>query len=91
MSLEDRLAQLRTAFTERSADDMAALRAALGAKPMDRDEAQRLAHRFAGAAGLYGFEALGEAASALDAALASGADENEVLRHFDVMTRTAQA
>ncbi|WP_106640316.1 Hpt domain-containing protein [Allosphingosinicella vermicomposti] len=91
MSLDDRLAQLRAAFAERSADDMGALRVALDTRPMDRAAAQRIAHRFAGAAGLYGFQALGEAASALDDALEANTDDAEVLRLFDIMQRTAHA
>ncbi|QPQ54409.1 Hpt domain-containing protein [Allosphingosinicella flava] len=76
--LEDRLAALRAAFIDRSAADLAMLDAAVAAEPMDRAEAARIAHRFAGAAGLYGFGALGEAASALEAALNEGAGRDEV-------------
>lgn len=70
--LETRLAALRSTFIDRTAADLPALRAAIAAG--ERGDAVRIAHRLAGAAGMYGFGAFGEAASALEQALEAGAD-----------------
>ena len=79
--LESRLAALRAAFIDRAAADLPILRAAIEAE--DRGEAVRIAHRLAGAAGLYGFGAFGEAASRVEQALEAGADRGEARTLLD--------
>lgn len=66
----DGLDELRSRFLTRCAADLATLRDA-GARP---DQIRFVVHRLAGAAGTFGYGALGEAAAGLDLALQAGAD-----------------
>ncbi len=65
MSAEaDPLAELRRRFLVRAAEDLEQLRSAA-----DLAEVQELVHRLSGAAGVFGFAALSEAARVVDDAL----------------------
>lgn len=73
MSAADPLAALRARFLARCAEDLALVRRALTAtSATDSDDLRQRIHRLAGAAGMFGFDGLGDLAGRMDAALAEG-------------------
>ena len=74
----ERMTELRARFLDRIAADRAALEAAERAS--DSPEIRRIAHGLAGAAGIFGFPEISEAASAVDQA--AEAERGAVLRRL---------
>lgn len=70
MSAIDPLEPLKRRFRARARSDAEALEIAI--VKADSVEVERLVHGLAGAAGIFGFKALGTMASALDADIAQG-------------------
>lgn len=66
----DPLAALRARFVERALQDASTLEAAL--KKDDHQAMEQVAHSLAGAAGVFGFADLGEAARLIDDRYAAG-------------------
>jgi HPt (histidine-containing phosphotransfer) domain-containing protein len=89
--VSDPLAPLRHKFRARAANDLARLRVlALG--DLASEELKLLAHNLAGAAGLFGHAALGEAAMAIDDRYAGGdTPDPEQLALLEHRLRTAAA
>lgn len=73
----DPLEALRRRFVERAKADADVLEQAL--LQGDRSEMERVVHGFAGAAGLFGYRALGEQAAVLDARFARREPPDEAL------------
>lgn len=69
--MNDPLAPLRDKFRARAADDLARLRV-LVLGDLNDDALKLLVHNLAGAAGLFGYPALGEAAMQIDDRFATG-------------------
>lgn len=63
--MSDPLAPLRVKFRVRAANDLARLRV-LAAGDLASEELRTLVHNMAGAAGIFGYVTLGEAAMAID-------------------------
>jgi HPt (histidine-containing phosphotransfer) domain-containing protein len=70
------MAALRTAFTARAGEEHDRLAAAV--RDGDRETMRVVAHRLAGAGGLFGFPQISAVAGALDHAIESGAGAAEV-------------
>lgn len=64
--MSDPLAPLRAKFRERTIGDARRLRDAVATGEAGQAEIERIVHALAGAAGMFGFTDLGEAASTLD-------------------------
>lgn len=64
--MSDPLEPLRVKFRARTIGDAARLREAVASGETGRAEIERIVHAMAGAAGMFGFADLGEAASGLD-------------------------
>lgn len=91
---DDPLAPLRARFRDRCAEDAARLRAHLAGE--EEAELEQLVHRLAGAAGTFGYTALGEAAQAADATFAAGERPSpealaDLADHLEQMTRPPSA
>jgi HPt (histidine-containing phosphotransfer) domain-containing protein len=67
------LSDLKQRFLQRSADDLAKLLDYADGGAVSAEEIRYLVHRLAGAAGIFGFPALSDAAARLDAALVENA------------------
>lgn len=74
--MADLLEGLREKFRERCAGDAQAIRIHLAGGPTE-DSLERIIHRIAGAAGMFGAPELGAAAQALDEAYADGRPPDE--------------
>jgi len=71
----DPVAAVRSNFLARCHRDVAALEMALASPgPKSRDIVKLTVHRLSGAAGVFGFKAIGVMAAALDDALQDGGD-----------------
>lgn len=70
--MTDPLAPLRGKFRERTIGDARRLREATAEGEAGRREIEHILHGLAGAAGMFGFTDLGEAAGALDRRFADG-------------------
>lgn len=68
----DPLAALKASFRIRSAEDANAIDAALDRDGMSDVEIERLVHRLAGSADLFGYPVIGAATRAIDAVFAEG-------------------
>ena len=83
--MTDPIAALRAQFLERCRADLAAL---AGSSADDPDRGA-IVHRLAGAAGSFGFPALGEAAAILDLARIEG--RSPTAEDFDTLIRNLEA
>ena len=77
----ERMAALRLRFRERTGKDRFTLLAALATR--DRQQLARTSHGLAGAAGIFGFGALGDAAQRIEDALDSDEPWSTIESHCD--------
>lgn len=82
-SLEERLAAVRLRFIGRVPDEIAAFEAGLADMNVDAEAAKlaiaHQAHKLAGGAGMFGFQEIGDMASAVDRAIRrEGASVDEI-------------
>lgn len=82
LSFEDKMAALRAHFTERACRDGQELRAfatQLGSDDDARVQIDRIAHSLAGAAAIFGMPQVSNRAALLEAALAAGAADDDLI------------
>jgi HPt (histidine-containing phosphotransfer) domain-containing protein len=85
--MTDPLAELRSRFVARTKDRVAALRVAIEREPNNEEATSMiasLAHQIAGAAGTFGYAALGRAAAALEDA-ADNRDRSSAAARCEVL------
>lgn len=77
-SFEEKMAELRTRFLARAAEERVLIQTALVA--MDKSELRRLSHGLSGSAGTFGFATLSEDAQAVEEAVDANAPDQELQR-----------